>query len=288
MNRNRNIRDFQAGIQWSSLIFTGCMMFCLMPDTIQGQATIGARAMALGQTGAALPDDNWALFQNPSLLRTDGYAISFYGMRYAGLAEITDLAAAGSVDTPAGVFGAGFHRYGFDLFNETRIRLGYKNRLDLFHYGVALNYSHVAQGGRYGSAGAIGIDAGLAAEAGSRILVGARAVNLNRPAYGDSEEELPRELAIGVSGKMSDSLLALLELVKDVRFPLSVRSGVEIRLIPALSLRAGVTTDPLTWSLGLGIKTGRLSLNFAVQNHQPLGLSPAIDFGLNDSPLQGR
>lgn len=250
-----------------------------VPD-LHGQASIGARALALGQATAALTEDNWSVFHNPALLKTDRHSVSFYAMRYAGISEITDVAAAGSFGLNGASIGAGLHHYGFSLFRETRFRVAYKDTLDLFHYGAAVNYSHISQGGGYGSAGAVGIDAGIAARLADRLTLGARAANLNRPAYGDTDEELPRELAVGLTYRMSGLAIAMADLVKDVRFPLSLRTGFELQLIPGLYARTGITTEPVTWSLGFGYLAERFDVNIAVQRHEVLGTSPAVDFSL--------
>ena len=166
---------------------------------IQAQSTLGATSIAMGQTGVAVPNTNWTLFSNVALMPTDGNRVSFYGFRYVGIAEITDMAANFTSQTSWGTLGAGVHRYGFNLFNENRFLLAYKNSLSRFHYGASVSYTHIFQGGDYGAAGAIGFDLGIAAEITEDLWFGAGATNLNQPSYGDTNEELPRELATGLS-----------------------------------------------------------------------------------------
>ena len=178
----------------------------------------------------------------------------------------------------------GAHRYGFDKFNENRLRLGYKNAYQGFHFGAVVNYSHVAQGGGYGSAGAVGVDVGLAAPITPDFWIGARASNLNQPTYGSrNDEKLPRELSIGLSYRMSDFALFTTDVVKDVQFPISYRGGVEVDIIGQLVGRAGVTTEPQTFSAGFGYAASSWGANVAVQRHENsvLGYSPAVDFQIN-------
>ncbi|MDX1618874.1 MAG: hypothetical protein R3224_08820 [Balneolaceae bacterium] len=247
------------------------------------QLIMGSRPVAMGQASAALPGLEWALFANPATMHTDKRSISFFGIRYYGFPELTDLAAAANIPTRWGVVGAGAHRYGFDLFSESRIRLGYKNRFRNFHYGLTLNYTHISQGGGYGSAGAWGVDAGMAAAIFDRFWIGARAVNLNQPAYGkgDSAEPLPRELAVGFSYRMSELTLMAVDVVKDVRFPASFRGGVEITVVNDFYARAGVTTEPNTFSIGFGYSTSLWTVNVAAQHHAELGISPGLDLGIH-------
>lgn len=254
------------------------LIMCTIP--VYGQSTLGARSVAMGQTGVALPGDQWALFLNTSLLQADENQVSFYGFRYIGISELTDLAASTTIQTPAGTIGAGVHRFGYHLFNENRFRLGYKYQFDDFHSGISVSYIHIMQGGDYGSAGAIGIDAGLAAQLFDVLWFGARATNLNQPTYNSSDEEVPRELVVGMSYLPGDGIIITAELVKDVRFPISVRSGIEVEMINSFYGRTGITTVPETYSGGFGYKTSQLQINFGFQQHIPLGLSPALDMSL--------
>ncbi|MDZ7657667.1 hypothetical protein [Fodinibius sp.] len=158
----------------------------------QAQTVIGARELALGQATSALEGTDWSMFGNPALMSENERTVSFFGVRYFGLAEITDMAFAGYYPTQFGVLGLGAHRYGDDLFNENRLRLGYKHSFAGFHFGAILNYSHVAFGGGYGSAGALGVDVGLAAPIISDLWIGAKATNINQPEYGSrNNEKLP-------------------------------------------------------------------------------------------------
>lgn len=244
------------------------------------QTTIGARSIGIGQTGVALPDHQWAIFSNSSLISTDERRISFYGFRYIGISEISDLAASIQVPTRFGSIGAGFHRYGFNLFNQTHIKLGYKKQFKQLHAGFTVNYSHVQQGGAYGSAGALGINIGIAAQILESLWFGARATNINQPAYGQTDEYLPRDLAIGISYFPSRRVMLTADAVKDVRFPISLRAGAEVELIDGFRTRAGVTTHPETYGGGFGYAADRWQINIGVQQHIPLGMSPAVDLGV--------
>jgi len=270
----RILQNFRLSLLTTLLIF-------VIAVPANAQLTMGAKHMAMGQTGVANPGDSWSVFQNPALLETDINRVSFYGFRYLGISEITDMAFSGNYNTSFGTFGAGLHRYGFDLFNENRMRLAYKNQLGNFHFGSSITYTHVFQGANYGNAGAIGFDVGLGAEIIDDLWLGARATNINQPAYGATDEELPRELAIGLGYQLSGFAFFTTEMVKDVRFPISWRAGLEFEIIESLFARAGFTTEPETYSAGFGYITDSFSINIAIQQHIPLGISPAIDLGIN-------
>jgi hypothetical protein len=244
------------------------------------QNSIGARSISMGQTGVALPGNSWSAFANVALMPEDKNEASFYGFRYVGISEITDMAFSVNYSTNWGVLGGGVHRYGFNLFNENRFLAAYKNSLGKFHYGGSVSYTHVNQGGQYGSAGAVGFDLGLAAEITRELWFGARATNINQPSYGATDEDLPRELAAGLSYSVTESALVTTEIVKDVMFPVSFRTGVEFEVLNSLFARAGFTTNPETYSFGFGYLADQWNINFGLQQHNPLGLSPALDLGI--------
>lgn len=254
-------------------------IFLGISTSAYSQISMGARGLGLGHATNALPDYSWSLFSNPALISSDTPKIGFYGLRNYGFAEITDMAALGSVPTKFGSTALGFHRYGDSIFNETRVRLGYKNEWEQLHFGFALNYNHISFGGVYGSGGALGVDVGVAAQVSDQLWIGAKAMNINQPAYNFSgtEEDLPRDLSIGFSYLIENRALFMMDVVKDVRFPVSYRGGLEIDIIQELKGRIGVTTEPLTYSFGLGYGKDFWGVNFAIQHHQLLGLSPGFD-----------
>jgi hypothetical protein len=256
------------------------LIFGVMSSPAYSQLIMGAKGLGMGQAATALPGYDWSLFSNPALLNGNDTSVGFYGLRNYGFAEITDMSAMASMPTGYGVAALGFHRYGDNLFNETRIRLGYKNEWQMLHFGLVANYNHISFGANYGSGGALGLDVGIAAEITDDLWVGARSTNVNRPEYQyqSMNEYLPREISIGLSYGLNELAILAFDMVKDVRFPASYRGGLEISVIENLKGRIGVTTEPLSYSMGFGYGMDQWDINFAVQKHELLGFSPGIDF----------
>lgn len=244
-----------------------------------GQFSIGARGVSLGQATTALTENEWSLYSNPAFLNSETTSVGFYGLRNYGFAEITDMAAFGSLPTSFGTGAVGVHRYGDNLYNETNMRLGYKNEWQQLHIGLILNYNHLSFGGPYGSGGAFGIDVGLGVQITNQFWIGAKATNINQPTYSFSsgDEDLARDLSIGFSYALEETALFVMDIVKDVRFPVSYRGGLEVNIINELTGRIGITTESLTYSFGLGYEKDFLAVNLAVQQHHLLGLSPGLD-----------
>ncbi len=241
------------------------------------QMPMGADALSLGHATTAKQSNAWAMFGNPATMITDRKALSFYSFRSYGIIALTDVAAHISVPAKYGITGLGVHRYGDDLFNETRIRLGYSNHWQGVNFGLVLNYNTISFGGDYGSASALGLDVGIQTQVAEKVSLGARATNINQPSYNNGDEDLPREMAVGFSYKLEERASLLFDVVKDVRFPVSYRGGIEIQVIEKLVGRIGITTQPNTYSAGLGYSSSNWKVNLAFQRHNFLGISPGLD-----------
>ncbi len=260
---------------------TFVLILISVPEIVSAQYIMGADGLALGQATTALQNNSWAIFSNPATLNSKKKSASFFSVRNYGFVELTDIAATGSIPTSLGVAGFGFHRYGGDLFNETRIRLGYANSWSDLKFGLVLNYNHISQASPYGSGGALGLDLGITARLTDGLWLGAKTTNLNQPSYdfAANEESLSRELSVGLSYNLDQNALFLFDIVKDVRFPVSYRGGIEVKVVENLKGRVGVTIEPNTYSLGVGYESDVWEANLMFQRHENLGFSPGI--GLN-------
>ena len=270
--------DSQASIVLAPLLVLLYSYF--FPVEMSAQLILGARNTSLGQAVTALPQDQWALFGNPSLLATHTESsASFYAIRYYELSELSDISS--NIIQPFGgfVLSAAVHRYGFDLFSENRIQIGAAKGWDKIRAGAGVTWHHVSIGGDYGSAGTALVNAGLSTDLSSQVMLGFRAYNMLDSRLGESAAEIAREIALGLSYRPSPRILISSDLVKDIRYPLSVRSGVEATFLDVFALRAGFTTEPNTFSFGVGIFKGSLKANIVAQRHEfaELGTSPGID-----------
>lgn len=253
---------------------------------VASQPVIGTRSAALGGAESALYGGKWSLFGNPANADTLGPSLSFFGMRYYGLPELTDLAASGALPTGAGVFSAGFHSYGDERYREQQFRVGWKGTFERFHLGVAAAWHHVALGGGYGSDGAPTLHAGLTVEVARKVLLGMRLANLNGGAWetaGGEPEELPRLMGVGFSYRPGQGTLFACEWVATSGHDPEFRIGVEFSLAPGLRFRAGASSRPRTLSGGLSYARRRWGAGLAVQRHPDplLGYSPGVDVHLN-------
>src|SRR5690606_1858028 len=93
-------------------------------------------------------------------------------------------------------------------------------------------------------------------------------------------------LAVGLAYRAAARAVVTLDAYKDLDFPLALRTGVEVWAVDALALRVGAQTGldgsgrvPARRSAGVGVRTGPLRADVAVERHEALGLTPAVTLG---------
>ncbi len=243
----------------------------------------GARATALGGAATALRGDAWG-HSNPATWATlDGRTTSFFISEAFGLNELRLAALHAVQPTRWGTVALGARTFGFEDFRETFFGVGYARSLALgttrrFHAALNLRYHRVSIP-RYGSAGAVGVSVGGLVEVAPRVDLGFHASNINLPQLA-GREDLPRTLAVGLGYRPDDRLRVLLDVFKDIDFPLSLRGGVEVVPVPVLALRGGFTTAPNRFTAGVGVRVQRLTADFAAEHHEVLGWSPGVSLSV--------
>jgi competence ComEA-like helix-hairpin-helix protein len=254
---------------------------------------VGARAIALGGAFTALANSSVTLFYNPAGAMLVPYReASFFYARPYGLQELDYLTFSYLEPTllprQYGTIGISAKRYGFELYSETMFALTYANAFEKkLLYGVSVNYQHTFIK-NYGSAGAMGIDIGVLGLITESLALGFAAHNLNAPRIGLAREELAQTYTLGLSYKALSNFLIALDLEKDVRFPLTMKSGVEYRPVTAFSIRIGFSSEPSRFTGGFGIHYAMLDIDYAFATHRDLGmtnqLSVSIRFGEGATP----
>lgn len=252
---------------------------CAQPST-EG----GARAAALGGAATALSHEPTGYANAAGWATFTGRAVSFFASEAFGLAALRLAAAAYVEPTALGTVALGARTFGFDDYRETHFHAGFARGFRLgttrrFYLGFSLRYQRVAIPG-YGHAGAVALGLGGLVQVYPSVQVGVQATNLHQPKLA-GREALPRTLALGLAYRPGAQVLIVLDAYKDVRFPLSVRAGVEVHPVPALAVRAGATSAPARFTAGVGLRLGKLAADVAGERHEALGWSPALSLSLH-------
>ncbi len=244
------------------------LILVLIPKITKPQSVstlMGSRSASLGNASSTL-SDSWSLLNNPSglaqlKLPTVGFAYSLN----PNLPGADRIALALSAPFGIGVAGLGVFKFGDELYNEQLISAGYANRFGLAALGVKLSYVQYRAEG-FETKSALSINFGGIAKITPNVSAGAYIVNLNRPKLSSiSDERLPVKLITGVQLHPENNLLLLLEVEKDLNFKPTFKAGIEYEFYEKIDVRTGFNLEPNSVHGGIGYKTSRLQVNYAMQ-----------------------
>jgi hypothetical protein len=237
-----------------------------------------ARADALGNSTTALPSAVGVQANPAALAPLRETTTLFYARQGFGLSALRYGASHAALPFDWGTASAGVSTFGFEDYREVHVSAGYARSLSLgtsrsLSVGTRVRYHHTSIV-EYGSAGTVALNLGLRVALLHTLHLGVHATNLNGTSLVD-REPLPRTLSVGVHYRALQDLRVLVDAFKDVRFPVSARAGLEVRPVTPLFLRIGITTKPVRFSGGAGIRVGPLDAHIAAEEHQELGWSPS-------------
>lgn len=236
-----------------------------------------AQSMAMGNAGVAFSGAHslWRNQAGLALLERPQFIAA--GEQRFLLSEIRSLSAGAAYPTSSGVFGLSLNYFGFDAFNQQQIGLAYGRKLlDQLSIGARFLYmgTRIPE---YGQRSQLTFEIGVMAQLLPELQIGA---HIHNPLAIEvvENEILPTIFSLGLAYRPSEKLLITGEAEKDIDFPVRAKFGLDYQLIEALSLRAGVASNPSQISFGVGYQfENGLSLNVASTYHQYLGATPGFD-----------
>jgi hypothetical protein len=251
------------------------LFFSTLSITNIAQINPGARQISIANSDVALANDVFTLFNNPAGLAQMNWkeVAIYYSPAPFGLTELANGYVAYQQPFSFGSLGIGGMTYGYELYRESQIILGYSyNYENIFFIGAAVNYqSYSIQ--NYGSTGAFYLNLGGLVYILDDLRWGFSTSNVNRATVGDQDDQIPVVFTTGFSFEILNNFSLNLSLEKDVRYDPSISFGIDYDLIEYLSLRIGAADNPSKFTAGIGINYSILSLDYAFFTHPDLGLT---------------
>ena len=247
----------------------------LLSLSAYSQYNPGAKQISLSNSDVALSNDVFSIFNNPAGLSQMNWREVgiYYSPAPFGLTELANGYIAYHEPTEIGSFALGGMTYGFDLFRESRITLGYSYKYDnRFFIGAAVNYQTVSIK-NYGSDGAFYFNLGGLAYITNDFRFGFYLHNINRATYGDAEDQIPAVMNAGISYDVINELSLNLSIDKDVKYKASFQFGINYDIIEYISIRTGFSNEPSRFSAGLGINYSYFNFDYAMFRHNDLGFT---------------
>ncbi len=91
------------------------------------------------------------------------------------------------------------------------------------------------------------------------------------------DDQLPTVFKIGASYRPSKNVLLSAEIEKDIDFEARIKFGIEYLLVEAFAIRAGFSSNPSSFSFGIGYNIKKtFKIDIGANYHQILGFSPGL------------
>ncbi len=266
-----------------NIIQSCCMFFmcaCLTLAPQFGFADIfrGARGQGLATATVSQQGFTSVLDNQVGLVGLDHFAVGFQSAVHYGNFSSHALTMASPLGK--GVLGYSTTLFGFDGYRENQNSLCYVRSLGK-DFDVSLQLSHVGLSlGEYGRKDVLSFALGFQTKLSKKVRLGGHLANPIRPKVAESEfavDYLASWLRLGASYQEGKCLL-LAEVEQHFSGVTLLKAGLEYQPIKDVFLRTGVSTNGVL-ALGLGVERKKLAVDFSVDWHQVLGLSPAVGVG---------
>lgn len=254
----------------------GIILAIFIVHSVSGQSdltNLGARSHAMGNASVALKDD-FSIFNNigASAAIDDILLVSFFSHKF-GFAPFRNIGAGVAYPHDIGVFSLSVRRFGEELYHEQHVGFGFSNKLGIVSLGLKVNYSQYSVM-EMGTSGVAHIEFGGVAELFPTLSFGAHIYNLTQAQlHSDRGVSLPVIVKSGFAYNPVDELTLSVAVEKNTEQDTRVAAGLEYVFLHKIQLRSGMSTAPFRQHYGLGFSPYNFSFDYAMDNHNVLGLS---------------
>lgn len=214
------------------------------------------------------------IFSNPaSIIHENKVQIHLFHARPYGLKDLNLGTIALSWSQSEYAVAAGLKHLSNPAYQELQMYSGFALHLPAhIDAGLAIRYGRVTIQ-NYGSAGSLIMDIGAQLDILPNVRYGFCVSNVNYAYLGKCREKIPQILRTGVMVTAVKNTCIFIDIVRDPRFPLDIRTGAEYHIFDPLSLRIGSAVYPSRWSAGLTLAVSTWSFDYAYKSHSELGLT---------------
>jgi hypothetical protein len=233
---------------------------------------MGARSLALGRI-SSLTDPLWGSTNNPACLAKAELTSAAFAYEVATLPGANRLASAFIKPLNWGTWGLSAFRFGDEIYNEQLVSISFANQLGIASLGGRISYVQYSAEG-FGTSRGVAMDFGGVAQLTPQLSIGAYITNLTRSQLNTLHDDpLPTRLFTSMQFTLSEKVLLLTEVEKDIDFDAIWRAGFEWDVYKKIFFRTGYQLPLRTVSFGLGTVRSRLSIDYAFQWQRISGTS---------------
>jgi hypothetical protein len=237
-------------------------------------------------------EDVWAVGNNPAGIATQKRWEG--GMSYHAsplmLGHFNTFQLAYAHPLKKGVLGGQVARFGDNLYNETKVGIAYAYNFRYLHIAGKANFLQIAQS-TLGSQARFTFEFGAQIPLNKQLRFGVHLYNFTQSVFRDYAGKaypIPSTIRAGLAYQPLENLSLLVEVEKNLDFPLSPRFGVEYRLHQHVTARMGLIaqgnttqqTKTFAQTAGIGFVFRQVRLEYALASQSGVGVGHHIGFAV--------
>lgn len=244
----------------------------------------GARALALSNAFVSV-SDTWSTFHNQAgLAEIDKFSAGvFYESRFM-VDELSHVAGTLAIPVKTGTFGFSFSQFGKGTFKEHKLGLSFAKKLtQKLNAAIQLDYFSERYPENENASGFATFEAGIIYAATKELSLGAHVFNPIQKGFETPGgiQKIPAAIRFGGHYQFPKLVMLIFEAEKNTENPFLFKSGLEFSPVKNLALRFGVSGKPVSYTAGIGYKTGKISTDIGFSYHGNLGLTPSVSIQIN-------
>lgn len=259
--------------------FTIFLFICSFSFSQFEDSYAGARSAGMGKSSLTLTDV-WSVLNNPAGTgKLSNYQFGFYYESRFLMKELNHASLAFTCPLMSGNINFATTYFGYSLFSQTKIALGYSQQLfKNFYMGLQINYFLIHQSEYYKNFNAMTFELGINYNVVKNLTIAAYVFNPINAGYFESySTKIPISMKLGVSYLFADKFLLAVETGKSINGIIPVfKTGLEYIIKEHFAIRAGLAVKELEFSAGFGYNNYNLHVDVAYSYHQILGHTPKV------------
>ena len=240
---------------------------------------MSGRGKAMGGVSVNLSDFWSGVSNTAGLTENKSFTLGMAAQNQFLLGELSTgaVAAVFPVEKINGAFGINHFYTGTSTYNEQKTGLAYAHQFGE-NLSVGLQFDYLFSTSNYAyydHEHFITFDAGVQYKLNSSLEAGFAIFN-PLPIKRVDREDIPSIVKLGILYRITEQLITIVELEKNLLEKQSLRIGGEYEFVNSMYARLGISTNPTIYSFGYGLKFSQFNLDIAAQVHSILGFAPSI------------
>lgn len=227
--------------------------------------------------------DLWSVSHNQAgLAFLKSVSVGLFHDRRFMMKELSFSSLAAVIPSKPGTFGLNINYFGFSKYHESKIGVAYSHKLgEKLAAGIQLDYLNTYIYGSENSIQTTTFELGLISIPANNLTVGFHLFNpIPEKGEHNSIPRISSTARFGMTYIFRGKVMLAIETFKEFSKNIIVKTGIEYIPAKQLAFRFGISTEPSSYSFGLGYNSKNIWAGLAFTNHLVLGITPHLDFGI--------